>query len=468
MVAVQVATLTGTNVVLPEATVDEFKASLRGQLILPGDIGYDEARAIWNGMIDKYPALIARCAGVSDVINSVKFARANNLLVAVRGGGHSFPGNSVCDDGLMIDLSLMWSVRVDPDKRTARAEGGVKWSELDHETQEFGLATTGGTVSTTGIAGLTLGGGVGWICRKHGLSVDNLLSADVVTAEGKFLTASATENADLFWGLRGGSGNFGIVTSFEYQLHPVGPVVLAGLLIHPLEKAREVLRFYQEFVNDVPDELMTSAGFAKSPEGEPIFVIIVCYNGTIEEGEKILRPLREFGAPLEDLIDPMAYTTLQSMLDDDAPPGIRNYIKTNFMKAIDDDAAVILVERFKSAPSRYTVVNLFQLGGAVSRVGKEDTAFYHRDAGYHVFMSTAWEDAADDEKNFRWIRETWSAMQRFSPAGVYVNEMGDEQESLERIKEAYGGNTYERLVSLKNKYDPTNFFRLNPNIKPTV
>ena len=468
MVVVQAATLTGTRTVLPEAAVDEFTEGLRGQLILPEDNGYDEARAIWNGMIDKRPALIARCAGVSDVINSVKFARANNLLVAVKGGGHSFPGNSVCDDGMMIDLSLMTSVRVDPNKRSARAEGGVKWFDLDHETQAFGLATTGGTVSTTGIAGLTLGGGVGWICRKHGLSVDNLLSADVVTADGKFLTASATENQDLFWGLRGGSGNFGVVTSFEYQLHPVGPDVLAGLLVYPLEKAKEVLSFYQEFVSDVPDELMTSTGFAKAPDGQPVVVIIVCYSGAMDEGEKLLRPLREFGSPLEDDIGPMAYTTLQAMLDDDAPPGIRNYIKTNFMKGIDDDAAVMMAEHFKSAPSRYSVVTIFQLGGAVSRVGKEDTAFYHRDAGYHVFLSSAWEDPGDDEKNIRWVREAWSVLQRFSPGGVYVNEMGDEQESIERVKEAYGENTYQRLVALKNKYDPTNFFRLNPNIKPTV
>ena len=468
MVAVQVATLAGTNTVLPEATVDEFKEGLRGQLILPDDCGYDDARAIFNSMIDKHPALIARCAGVSDVINSVKFARAHDLLAAVRGGGHSFPGNSVCDDGLVIDLSLMKSVRVDPKKRTVRAEGGVKWWELDQETQAFGLATTGGTVSTTGIAGLTLGGGVGWIARKHGLSVDNLLSADVVTADGRLLVASATENDDLFWGLRGGSGNFGVVTSFEYQLHPVGPVVLAGPLVYPLEKAKEVLRFYQEFISDVPDELMTTAGFANSPEGEPAVVIIVCYTGPIDEGEKLLEPLRELDSPLEDQVCPMAYTKVQTMLDQDAPWGIRNYIKTSFMKAIDDDAAQMLADRFKRAPSRYTVVTLFQLGGAVSRVDKQDTAFYHRDAGYHAFLSTAWEDAADDERNIRWMRDTWSAMQRFASGGVYVNEMGDEQESIERVKEAYGPTTYQRLVSLKNKYDPTNFFRLNPNIKPTV
>ena len=467
MVNLQAITSGGSRTVLSEATVEEFRPTLGGALILPDDPGYDEARTIWNAMIDKRPALIARCVGVSDVINSVKFARANDLLVAVRGGGHSFPGNSVCDGGLMIDLSLMKGIRVDPDSLTARAEAGVKWGEFDRETQAFGLATTGGTLTDTGIAGLTLGGGIGWLCRKYGLSLDNLLSVDMVTAEGQFLKASATENAELFWGLRGGCGNFGIVTSFEYRLHPVG-TLLAGMLIYPLEAVREVLPFYHKFVSDAPDELMTGAAMLTSPEGQPVVAIIVCYNGSLETGEQVLKPMREFGQPLADLIGPIPYSQVQAQLDEAFPAGRRNYIKTNFMNSIDVDAAAIMFERFASVPSPYTALALFQLGGAVARVGKDDTAFYHRDAGYHMFLASIWDNPEDDERNIRWTRETWSALEPFSAEGVYVNEMGDEQESFDRVAEAYGPKTYERLVALKNKYDPTNFFRLNPNIKPTV
>lgn len=467
MVELQAITNNGGGTVLSETAVEDFKGSLGGHLIFPGESEYDEARTIWNPMIDKHPALIVRCAGVSDVIESVNFGRANNLLVSVRGGGHSFPGNSVCDGGLMIDLSSMKGVRVDPEKSTARAEPGVKWGEFDRETQAFGLATTGGTLTDTGIGGLTLGGGIGWVCRKHGLTVDNLISTDIVTADGKFLTASATENSELFWGLRGGSGNFGIVTSFEYQLHPVG-TLLAGMLIHPMENARDVLTFYHQFASQAPDELMTGAAMLTSPEGQPIVAIIVCYSGSIEEGEAVIRPLREFGSPVADLIGPMSYAEVQALLDEGFPPGRRNYVKTNFMNMIDDDVASVMLESFEGVPSPFSAMALFQLGGAVGRVGKEDTAFYHRDAGYHMFLASVWEDPAKDEENFQWARDTWSAMQRFSGDGVYVNEMGDEQESLDRIAEAYGDKTYARLVALKNRYDPTNFFRLNPNIKPTV
>ena len=463
MVELRIATLTGPDTVLQEAAIEEFRASLGGELIFPGDPAYDQARTIWNAMIDKHPALIVRCSGVSDVINSVNFARNNNLLVAVRGGGHSFPGNSICDGGLVIDLSLMKGVRVDPDQRTVRAEGGVKWGEFDRETQAFGLATTG----DTGIAGLTLGGGIGWICRNHGLTVDNLRSVDIVTADGQFRTASATENQELFWGVRGGSGNFGVVTSFEYQIHPVG-TLLAGMVIHPMENAREVLKFYHGFASNAPDELITAAGMLTSPDGHPVVAVIVCYSGSLETGEQVLKPLREFGTPLADHVGPMSYAQVQAMLSEAFPAGRRNHIKTNFMDVIDDDSAAVLTERFDSVPSPYSMVAFFQLGGAVGRVAKDDTAFYHRDAGYHFFVGSVWEDPAEDEKNLRWGRETWSAMERFFSNGVYVNEMGDEQESQDRIAEAFGENTYQRLVALKNQYDPTNLFHLNPNIKPTV
>ena len=356
MVDLRVTSKTGSEVSVEEAAVEDLKSSLRGGLLRPGDEGCEAARKVWNGNIDRRPGLIIRCAGVADVINSVDFVRTNNLLVSVRGGGHNVRGLAVCDGGLMIDLSLMKGIRVDPVNRTVRAEGGVKWGEFDLETQAFGLATTGGIVADTGIAGLTLGGGYGWLGRKYGLACDNLISVDIVTADGKFLTASASENQDLFWGLRGGGGNFGVVTSFEFQLHPVGPIVLAGIVIHPLDKAKEVLKFYRGFSSDIPDELNTTAALLTSLDGHPRVAIGVCYNGPIEAGEQLIRPVREFGPPLEDHIQPMPYTALQSMLDPVVPPGQEYYEKAPFMDEISDDAIDTIITHFAKVTSPLSMV----------------------------------------------------------------------------------------------------------------
>lgn len=468
MDVLQVTTPTGVNSVLKDSAVDAFKAGLGGTLHRPGDDGYDEARKVWNAMIDKRPALIVRCTGVADTIQAVNFARRHNLLVAVRGGSHNVAGNAVCEGGLMIDLSPMKGMRVDPANRTARAQAGLTWGEFDRETQAFGLATVGGAISTTGIAGLTLGGGWGWLSRSYGLASDNLLSADIVTADGQFLKASPAENADLFWGIRGGGGNFGIVTSLEYQLHPVGPV-LAGMLIYPFEKAKEVLTFYREFTREEPQALASYAVLGSSPDGQPVAVIAVCYNGGLEEGELVLRSLRRFGQPLADHISPMAYTALQRMLDDTYPTGSRVYHKSNFLKGLSDEAIDTMVAYCEDRPSPICHMVIEELGGAVSRAGEEETAFNHRHMRYNFLSAGAWTDPSQDAQCTRWAREFWQAMQTFSSRGVYVNYLGQEaDEGAERVKAAYGPRKYERLVALKNKYDPTNFFRLNQNIKPTV
>jgi FAD/FMN-containing dehydrogenase len=460
---------TGAEMVLGEGVVEALKASLRGPLLRAGDAGYDEARTIWNGMIDRRPALIARCAGVADVIHCVNFARTHQLLVAVRGGGHNASGNAVCDGGLMLDLSRMKGIRVDPVRRTARAEPGLTWGEFDHETQTFGLATTGGQISTTGIAGLTLGGGWGYLARKYGLAADNLLSADLVMANGKLLTASATEHADLFWGVRGGGGNFGVVTSFESQLHPVGPV-LAGVVIHPFAQAKAVLTFYREFTRAAPDELASGVVCITMPDGTPVTGIVVCYNGPLEVGERVLKPLRAFGTPLADQIGLMPYTAAQKLVDAFYPPGLQAYFKASFLKELSEAAIDTMVAYCANRPSPIChVVIEHTLGGAVSRVDREATAFHHRDVQYSFISLGMCTDPADAEQCVRWAREFWEAMQPCLTGGVYVNYLGPEaDEGTERLKAAYGPEKYQRLVTLKNTYDPTNLFRLNQNIKPMV
>jgi len=451
----------------PSAT-KEFRASVRGPSFCLGEAGYDETRRVWNGSIDKRPALIARCAGVSDVIHCVNFARANNVLVAVRGGGHNIAGNAVCDEGLMIDLSRMKGLRVDPVQRTARAEPGLTWGEFDRETQAFGLATTGGQISTTGIAGLTLGGGWGHLARRYGLSSDNLISVDLVTGDGEFLTASATENADLFWGVRGGGGNFGIVTSLEYRLHAVGPV-LGGIVAYPFEKAKQVLKLYREFTIASPDEMASGIVLISLPDGTPVVGIVICHSGALSEGERVVKPLRTLGPRLIDQIGAIPYTAAQKLIDGFYPPGLQNYWKSSFLRTISDEAIDIIVAYCAKRPSPicHGLIE-HQLGGAVKRIDREATAFGQRDAEYSFMSLGVCGEAAEAEKCTRWAREFWDAMQPWSTGGVYVNYLGREaDEGAGRIEAAYGPEKYARLAALKNKYDPGNLFRLNQNIKPS-
>jgi FAD/FMN-containing dehydrogenase len=464
MADIRVTTLIGSETTLNKATIEDFRKSLRSQLLCPSDAGYDEARKIWNADIDKHPALIVRCASVADVINSVNFARDNNLLVSVRGGGHNFRGTCIAESGLVIDLSQMNSVRVDPARRTARAEGGTKWGKFDRETQAFGLATTGGTFSDTGIGGLTLGGGHGWLGGKYGLASDNLISADVINAEAQLLITSEDEHSDLFWGIRGGGGNFGVVTSFEFQLYPVGPV-LAGLVFYPFEKARKVMQFYRDFSGNIPDELTTQSVFLTSPEGDKMVALVVCYNGPVAEGERVIKPLRQFGPPLADHIGLMPYTAVQSMLDQGAPPGNQYYVKAHFMREISDDVIDILIENYSRVSSPLSFALFQQTSGAMQR---GNTAYGHRDALYNAIQVAQWLDPGESEIHVKWTRELWEALQPYATGGVYVNDIGGEADGDGDLIPGAYGPSYRRLVEVKNKYDPTNFFRHNQNIKPTA
>ncbi len=473
MGAIRIATSNGTEIVLEEAAVENFRSKLRGGLLLEGEPGYDETRALWNGMIDRRPAIIARCMGTADVIESVKTARKHGLLVSVRGAGHNIAGKASCDRGLMIDLSGMRDVYVDPVARTARVRPGATLGDVDHETQGFGLATPVGINSTTGIAGLTLGGGFGWLTRKHGLAVDNLLSADVVTAEGELITASKAENPDLFWGIRGGGGNLGIVTSFLYQLHPVGPEVLAGLVVHRYEDAAEVLRYYREFVAGAPDDLCCWAVLRKAPplpflaekyHGSEVLILAVLYAGDMTEGEKLLQPLREFGRPIADAIMPHDFIAFQSAFDPLLTPGARNYWKSHNFSELSDEALGLIVEYSGRLPTSQSEIFVAHLGGAANRVASDATAYPHRDVNFVLNVHTRWEKEDLDNECVAWAREFFDKTKPYATGGVYVNfvSAGDEL-----VRAAYGAN-YDRMVELKNKYDPTNFFRINQNVKPTV
>jgi hypothetical protein len=463
---------TGGEAGLTTETIDTLKGSIRGKVLTAASAEYDEVRAIWNAMIDKRPALIVRCASAADVMRAVRFAAERKLLVAVRGGGHNIAGNAVCDGGLMIDLSLMKSVRVDAGGMTARVEPGVTLGEFDRDAQAFGLATPVGINSTTGVAGLTLGGGFGWLSRRLGLSIDNLVSVDVVTAAGDLVKASETENPDLFWGIRGGGGNFGIVTSFEFRMHKVGPEVLAGLIIHPLDAAKDVLRFYRDFIKNTPQEFVCWFVLRKAPplpflpaewHGKEILALAVCYSGNVKEGERVAKPLRSFGKPIADIVGPMPFVVWQTILDPLLVPGMRNYWKSHNFKSISDGLIDTLIAYARRIPDPQTEIAFAQLGEGVTKVPKGSTAYPHRDAEFVMNVHGRWESPANDAKCIGWARELFQAATPFATGGIYVNFMTQEEQG--RIAAAYGGN-YDRLVTLKKKYDPNNLFRLNQNIQP--
>jgi FAD/FMN-containing dehydrogenase len=461
---------------LKEADVQEFAATFRGELIRPQDDGYDAARAVFNAMIDRRPALIARCTGVADVTAAVNFARENELVVAVRGGGHSVPGYATCDGGIVIDLSPMKGIWVDPEARIARAQAGLTWGEFDRETQHFGLAVTGGRVTHTGIAGQTLGSGSGWLERKYGLTCDSLLSAEVVTANGKFLKASEKENEDLFWGLKGGGGNFGIVTSFEFRLHPVGPIVLGGMLLHPFSRAKELLRFWRDYIETAPDELSVSPAILTAPpapfvpehmKGQLAAGLIVCYAGSPQEGEEVVRHLKEFGPPEVDLVQPMPYTVVQTLIDPANPPGRRNYWKAENMNELSEEAIDTLVDHTATITSPFSVILIEPKGHAISQVREDETAIGGRDAAHTLYAFSMWENPSEDDTHITWTRELMEAMEPFITPGVSLNFTSDQGQ--ERVKDFFGRDgKYDRLIALKNKYDPNNLFRLNQNIRPVA
>jgi len=446
----------------------------RGLMIRPGHAEYDIARAVWNGAIDRRPRLIARCIGTGDVAAAVRFARDHDLPIAIRGGGHNVAGTAVCDEGIVIDLSAMRAVRVDPAGRRAWVQGGALWGDVDHETQAHGLATTGGIVSHTGVAGLTLGGGIGWLMRKHGLTVDNLLAVDIVTADGERLRASPDEHPDLFWALRGGGGNFGVVTSFEFRLHPVGPTVLAGPILWDASDAGEVLRYYRDFVREAPDELGTVVRFGAAPplaaipadlHWRPVVMIGTCYTGPIEDGERQLRPLRAFGTPLLDLVGPAPYVGFQSSIDSTVVHGWNYYWKSTHLPELRDELIDVIVEHAFSCASPRSYVAMFHLKGAVSRVAEGATAFGNRQASHAITLDGVWrpgESFGDGET--AWARKFFAALGRFRE-GVYVNFLGGDEDP-DRVREAYGGSVYDRLVDVKTTYDPSNVFRHNQNIHP--
>lgn len=463
----------GENVsAIDDTEVESLAARLEGEILLPEDPEYDGARAVWNGMIDRRPGLIARCASADDVGEAIRFAREQGLEVAVRGAGHHIAGNSVCEGGLLIDLSPMKAVVVDPKRRTARVGPGATLADLDGATQAHGLATPLGINSTTGIAGLTLGGGFGWLSRKHGLTVDNLMAADVITADEDRLRASEDENADLFWGLRGGGGNFGVVTSFEYRLHEVGPEILSGLIVHSFEDARQVLDRYREFADQVPDEVNPWFVLRKAPplpflsedvHGRMILILPVFVAGDMEAGKRLVQPLRAIGKPIADVVGPHPYAGWQQAFDPLLTPGARNYWKSHNFTALEDGALDTIVDYAGRLPSAESEIFVARMGGAINRPPADATAYPHRDAEYLMNVHVRWQDPSEDDRCVAWAREFFDEMARFATGGVYMNFMPADETG--RVKAALGSN-YERLTQLKRRYDPDNFFHLNPNVAP--
>jgi FAD/FMN-containing dehydrogenase len=452
-------------------TESELSEHARGQVIVAGDPDYDEARSVYNGMIDRRPRAIVRCTDVADVVAGVTFARENGLDLSVRGGSHSVPGFGTNDGGVVIDLSPMKGVRVDPSTRTARAEGGCTWGDFNHATYAFGLATTGGIVSTTGIAGLTLGGGIGYLSRGFGLSLDNLLSVDVVTADGRFLVASDKENEELFWALRGGGGNFGVVTSFEYQLHPVRDI-FAGIFFYPLERAGDVLEMYRDYVADAPEELGFFPAFQIAPPlpfideshvGKPFCAVVSCWAGPLDKGEKALEPIRTVAPTVAEMVTPMPYPALNAAFDPLLPPGLQHYWKASFAPELTDGAIRAHLEHGPNVPVVNSTMHIYPINGACHRVSSDATAFAYRDASFATVIAGMWPDPADNEKNTQWVKGYYEALQPYSESGGYVNFMADDDQG--RIRDNYKGN-YDRLASIKRRYDPDNLFHLNQNIAP--
>jgi FAD/FMN-containing dehydrogenase len=464
-----------TREVLGEATLGELEAALRGQLVRPTDPDYDQARAVWNAAHDRHPALIIRCAGVADVVRAVEFARSEGLQVAVRGGAHSIAGFSTVDGGVVIDTSPMKGIRVDPAGRRAVAQPGLTWSEFDHETQAFGLAVTGGLVSSTGITGFTLGGGIGWLLRRYGLTCDSLVSADVVTADGKLLTASEHQHPDLFWALRGGGGNFGVVTSLEYRLHPVGPLVYAGPVFYAGESAVEVLRGWRDLTAAMPDELTTLANILIAPpvpflpesaHGQPIVAIIGVYAGSVEDGAKAAQPLRTLAEPLADLMGPMPYTAMQSLLDPLWTAGAQNYFTGAVLDRLTDESIDTLLAQHAAGQAPARELHLHHCGGAMARIPTAATAFAHRDAAYVLNIIARSPDRAGFAEHAGWARATHQAMDPWSTGGGYVNFTSEPGQ--DKVQASYPPDTYSRLVAAKDRYDPTNLFQLNQNISPSA
>jgi FAD/FMN-containing dehydrogenase len=463
-----------SQVAIDEPTIEQLRSTLAGEVITPEDSAYEEARLVWNGMVDCRPALIVRCASAADVAAAVAFGREHDLGVAVRGGSHSTPGYSTCDGGIVIDLRPMNRIQVDPAGGTARVQGGAVWAELDAATQEHGLAVTGGRVSDTGVGGLALGSGSGWLERMYGVSCASLLGAEVVTADGRVVNANADENADLLWGLRGGGGNFGVVTEFEFELHPVGPIITAGLLLYPRAQARDVIHFYRDYIAKAPDRVGGGVALLTAPpeefvpealRGQPAIGVVFCYVGSVEEGAEAARSLREFGSPAVDIIQPMPYTAVQMMLDAGSPRGVREYFKIDWLSDLPDEAIDIVVERAEALPAPFGQLILGPMGGAVAQMDSGAMALEVPDAPWVYFCLAMWMDPSEDERNIAWARDFAEAMRPFG-VGTALPNFIEPDEGVARLRASYGEEKYARLVELKRRWDPDNLFRLNQNIAP--